>query len=248
MKVIAGCATDKGNYHEKNQDRIFCAADKTQEEPFAIACVCDGIGSMKMSEISSQMLVEGLGAWFEGIRKRYPKFINADGLLADLEDTLRELNELVWEYRTQKNIEIGCTMSILLLLGAEYHIFHVGDSRICCVENGIRQLTNDEVVAREREGQLKYLLANFMGKNKALWLNRLSGRLKEEAVFIVGSDGLFKRLSAQDVDGIRKKLTKKTAEAVCREMIETVLSRGERDNVSCALLYLPKKRFILHIV
>lgn len=236
MRVFTGCLTDRGNFREKNQDRAVCF--KRKGSPLlAAACVCDGIGSFEKSEIASQMVADGFGRWFSGIEPLFPGRLGEEAVLEDLEMTIEELNELVWEYRKGSGTEIGCTMSALLLMNESYYVFHAGDSRICQLGDGLRQLTRDEVLMVEEGGRVKPLLANFVGRAETLWLNRLSGPLRPGDQFLVGSDGLFKRLDGREAASCAGRVgSDREAEKACRELVRFVLKRGERDNVSCILL------------
>ena len=163
--------------------------------------------------------------------------------MEDLEVTIRELNELVCCYRMDNGIDIGCTMSLMLLVEQNYHIFHVGDSRIYCVRDALYQITRDEVAMSEKNGKVKTRLANYIGKSKELWMNRLSGTVEEKDIYLLGSDGLFKQLVYEDIGCYSGRIKNdRKARKVCEELLETVLKRGERDNVSCILVSIASIR------
>ncbi len=239
MVVFTGCITDKGSYKKKNQDRAVCHVGGDKKAPWLVACVCDGIGSFAQSEIAAEMVTNGITNWFHGMEKLYPKKLNEDTLLEDLEMTLRELNELVCEYRGENAIDIGCTMSVLLLLGRNYYIFHAGDSRIYLVRGGLYQITRDEVCMVEKDGRMKSLLANYIGRNPQLWMSKLGDAVQEGDMLLMGSDGLFKRLVYKDVadcaGGIKND---KKAQKACEALLQTVMGRGETDNISCIMIYI----------
>lgn len=237
MKAFVGCITDKGNYRAKNQDRAICHIMRKRKSVLAVACVCDGIGSFEQSEIASEMMTTGITRWFRGIENYYPVSMGEESLVEDLEVTIRELNELVCSYRMDNGIDIGCTMSLMLLIEQNYHIFHVGDSRICCARNALYQITRDEVAMSESNGKVKTRLANYIGKSKELWMNRLSGTVEEKDIYLLGSDGLFKQMVYEDIGSYSGRIKNdRKAQKVCKELLETVLERGERDNVSCILV------------
>ncbi|MCM1044739.1 MAG: serine/threonine-protein phosphatase [Candidatus Gastranaerophilales bacterium] len=237
MKVWMGCISDKGNYREKNQDRAVCHVRRKGKSVLAVACVCDGIGSFERSEIAAEMMTSGISRWFHGIEAYYPTSMGEKELVEDLNVTICELNELVYDYRMENGIEIGCTMSVMLLVERNYYIFHAGDSRIYCVRDGLLQITRDEVTMKESHGKVKPRLANYIGKSKELWMNVLGGTVEEKDVYLLGSDGLFKKLLYEDVRGIAGSVKNdKKAQKVCKSLLDVVLERGERDNVSCILL------------
>ena len=237
MRVYAGCVTDKGNYREKNQDRAVCRIKRSKKDILAVACVCDGIGSYAQSEIASEMMTDGISRWFDGIEDYFPSRMSEENLSEDLELTVRELNELVCNYRLEHGIEIGCTMSVMLLINRNYHVFHVGDSRIYCVRDRFYQITRDEVSMVEFQGRIKSRLANFIGMSKELWLNKCRGTVEEGDIFLLGSDGLFKRLEYENVNALAEKVKNdRRARQASEKLLELVLEKGERDNVSCILM------------
>lgn len=241
MKIIAGCATNKGDYHEKNQDRIICCVGEKKHKTLAVCCVCDGIGSLPMSEIAAEKMTAGIRRWFDGIIGYYPDILNNEDICDDLGSTIEELNELIYDYHIENNISIGCTMSTMLVVGNEYYIFHVGDSRIYLVDKNMQQLTKDEVVTKEKNGRIRKLLANYIAKNKNIWMISLSGKLEPGDLFIIGSDGLFNRLDINDVIKQKKYISRKSINKVCSELIDTVLVKGETDNVSCGIIYVKER-------
>lgn len=242
MKLNMGCVTDRGNYRNKNQDRIMCERKAVGNHILAVACVCDGIGSFTDSEIASQMITSGIKNWFEGIVPYYQKAMGKMEIIEDLEFTIRELNELVYEYRTENRGNIGCTMSLMLIIDWEYWIFHVGDSRIYHLRDMLLKMTKDEVVLRQVNGKDKTFLVNYVGKDSTLALNRQRGQVKDGDVFILGTDGLYKKLTYADVNGVVDRLNQDhEIDALCSRLVALVLDRGERDNVSCAVLKLTEK-------
>lgn len=238
MKAYVGCITDRGNYREKNQDRVVCHISAARKNLLAAACVCDGIGSFEYSEIAAEMMTSGITRWFQGVKGYYPAVMDAGAMVEDFEVTIRELNELVYTYRMDKGTDIGCTMSALLLIDQNYYVFHVGDSRIYLVRENMRQITRDEVAMREVHGHVKPQLANYIGKSRELWVNKFGGAVREKDAFLLGSDGLFRQLTYEDIaEALSRVKSSRRAQKACERLLKVVLERGERDNVSCALVY-----------
>lgn len=236
-KLISGCATDKGIIHEKNQDRIVCHTGRIARGIFLVACVCDGIGSYEYSEIASEMVVKGITLWFQSVADQRLENLTEQEIVEDFSETVQELNELVWERRKQEQFDMGCTMSALLVVNYNYYIFHVGDSRIYLIDDSVCQLTRDEVVCLEEQGKIKKKLSNCIGKNRELWLNRLSGFLMPGNTLLFGSDGLFKKLDETSMyERMRKIYTDAQAQRLCEEWIREVEQLGERDNISCGII------------
>ena len=246
MKLISGCISETGNYRKKNQDRAVCCVHYDRKHTLALGCVCDGIGSFPTSEISAEMVISGITRWFKGIIPYCFKNIQEEDLLEDLEETLVEINELVYTYKEQKEINIGCTMSLMLVIDEKYYIFQVGDSRIYCLRNALQQITEDQVVYREEKGITKKKLANYFGRRKDLVLEKYVGDIQNEDIFVVATDGFYKRLRYDDIKDISQKMKNdKAALQCCERLVKLVLERGEKDNISCVLLRAAKKNLLL---
>lgn len=237
LKMIAGCATDKGTVRLKNQDRVVCHTASLARGNYAAACICDGIGSYEYGEIAAEIVTRGVTLWFRGVEDGKLAALTQEELAEDFDVTLRELNELVCEQKERDKMDLGCTMSALLVINGQYYVFHVGDSRIYLVGDAVYQLTRDEVTYTEAHGAIKKKLANCIGKSKDLWMNRLSGTVSPGETFIMGSDGLFHQLEeARMYEDTRMISTDSQAQKLCRRWIEEVERLGERDNISCAIL------------
>lgn len=241
MKVITGYATNQGRYREKNQDSVICLKGFWGNRDLVVACVCDGIGSLKNSEIAANMVTEGIVRWFEGIRDLYPKDITNEEILEDLEMTVQELNEIIYDYRMNENHDIGCTMSLLLTVDNQYYTFQVGDSRVYSLRDDLIQLTTDDVVSREVNGKVKQLLSNYMGKKPQLLMSKSQGIVRENELFLVASDGLYKRLQIKDLMLLKIINQDKFLEWECNNLLETIMERGEKDNLSCAVILFGKQ-------
>lgn len=231
-----GCMTEIGMTRAKNQDRVICRKIQRKGHTVAVACVCDGIGSMEHSEIASEMFTSGIGSWLDGVEEYFPQMLNKRDLLEDLEVTIRELNELVYEYAQNNSIHIGCTMSLLCLFDEEYFIFHVGDSRIYQIKTRLLVLTKDEIVGRQVNGVEKNYLVNYIGKDQQISINRSCGQTKKGDSFLLCTDGLYKCLNYEDVQQYILLTEETDLKKSCQKLIECVLKRGERDNISCAIL------------
>lgn len=236
MKIITGCATNQGRYRERNQDSVICLKENFAERELVVACVCDGIGSLKNSEIAATIMTEGIARWFKGIIKCYPKDMEEDDILEDLEMTIEELNEIVHEERVNRYNEMGCTMSLMFIMNNKYYTYQVGDSRIYSFKEKLTQLTTDDVVIKEVNGKVKKLLSNYIGKTFQLRMSKQQGNIEKEELFLVSSDGVYKRMQTEDLKLLKVIQQDSIMERECNNLIETIMDRGEKDNLSCAII------------
>lgn len=236
MSIITAYVTDKGRYRTKNQDDVICVSEYIGKKKVIVACVCDGIGSFEDGEISANIIIEGLDRWIKGIVNAYPQDCSEEELVEDLELTLTELNEIVYCLKTEKEVRTGCTMSLMLLIGYHYHIFQVGDSRIYSLNKSLQKMTFDEVVTREVNGKAKRLLSNYMGKNYKLSMVKDSGKLQDNTLLLVATDGFYKKVMEEDLLALKEIKGERKLFAECNNLIEKILNRGEKDNLSCVVI------------
>ena len=76
----------------------------------------------------------------------------------------------------------------------------------------------------EKNGRGKSRLANYIGKAKELWMNKLEGSLNAKKLFLLGSDGLFKRLKDEDVTEIAGSMkSDRHVQRACKHLAGLVL-------------------------
>lgn len=241
MEFFSGSASDRGSVRPKNQDRVVSFSGALGGHQSALVMVCDGIGSFENSEIASEMIADGIRRWIDGVEKNSAAFSDRSYIIEDLEETIRELNEAVCEYRNETGISIGCTMSLLIIIDNDYFIFHVGDSRVCQFDGAFSALTRDEVTLREKNNKVKALLANFIGKDMELWLNKYLGPVKGGDTFFAASDGVFKTLSNDDLSRFSSASGENEMQMICEDILRAVIERGATDNVSIAAVHVREK-------
>ena len=239
MKIYAGCITDRGNYRDKNQDRVVCRCISRKQSALAAACVCDGIGSFEKSELAAEMVTAGITHWFEGVREYYPNVMTEEELVEDLDVTIRELNELVYDFRREKGTDIGCTMSVLLLVNRNYYIFHVGDSRIYRM-NGTgrrgreRAKTAEAVCLTKDHARGKHVLTKCVGSFGYERPDFCMGRIGNGQALLLCSDGLSNVVNEQEM--LYEVIHGGAPEHCCQRLLDIALGRGAPDNVTVVLV------------
>lgn len=238
MKIGGGCASDIGSVRKVNQDAVCCRLFNRRKESIALCAVCDGVGGLEHGEMASSLLVECMKEWFEELMS-WLDFSKTDPevLFSHLKDAAESWNEEVCRLSQSQNIKTGSTMSLLLLVQQRYYIVHVGDSRIYRYrKDTLEQLTVDDSVARLKDGQMKSYLNNYMGKQDQLWFQALAGDIEKEDIFMLCSDGLYHHLIQADIEMLRDKHWRKDINRFCVNMIQSMIERGEKDNISVCVV------------
>lgn len=246
MRMYSGYASHTGNTREINQDAVFLDYVEKKGQYFALGAVCDGIGGMERGELASAMIIGEVRKWFKEVNTWLDiNTTNPAVLFAHLKDAAEIWNEKICDFKNQEDIRMGTTMSLLLILRDTYYIVHVGDSRIYRYhEDGMEQLTMDACVARATSGgRFKNYLDNFMGKSRELWFQSLEGKVRPGDMFLFCTDGLYHYLTTQDLENVYQENRKKQELCdSCERLANTMISRGETDNISLGIFHFVEKR------
>lgn len=239
MRLVTGSMSCMGNTRKTNQDAVVLRCTQLEGQYFMVLAVCDGIGGLEQGEAASSMTVQRISQWYDGILE-WLDMETADGeiLNAHLKDLAEDCNRLVKRYQELHRVNTGTTMSLLMIIRDRFYIVQVGDSRIYRYrKGGLEQLTRDDSVTRMKNGRIRLYLDNYIGKQETLWFTCTGGILQEEDILLVCSDGLYHYLQPEDLRQVEKNIRRqKKIEAACRQLIDRMLDRGERDNITIGLV------------
>ena len=205
-----------------NMDSLLLKSRTVAGTEVCLAAVCDGVGSLADGTLSAQWAVQMLYNWLENLE-------DAEELGARLRDYVQTMNLAIRTKAQKQQVETACTLSCLLLWRQWYCLAHVGDSRIYLWEQGaLRQLTQDQA----RRGRL----TQAMGHREHVTVFFQQGEQRGEQRFLLCSDGLYKRMEPETLGACMARLNRRSLQKALRQLTEHVISQGERDNISAALL------------
>ncbi|MBC5716764.1 serine/threonine-protein phosphatase [Colidextribacter sp. 210702-DFI.3.9] len=205
-----------------NMDSLLLKSRTVAGTEVCLAAVCDGVGSLADGALSAQWAVQMLYNWLENLE-------DAEELGARLRDYVQTMNLAIRTKAQKQQAETACTLSCLLLWRQWYCLAHVGDSRIYLWEQGaLRQLTQDQA----RRGRL----TQAMGHREHVTVFFQQGEQRGEQRFLLCSDGLYKRMEPETLGACMARLNRRSLQKALRQLTEHVISQGERDNISAALL------------
>ena len=205
-----------------NMDSLLLKSRTVAGTEVCLAAVCDGVGSLADGALSAQWAVQMLYNWLENLE-------DAEELGARLRDYVQTMNLAIRTKAQKQQVETACTLSCLLLWRQWYCLAHVGDSRIYLWEQGaLRQLTQDQA----RRGRL----TQAMGHREHVSVFFQQGEQRGEQRFLLCSDGLYKRMEPETLGACMARLNRRSLQKTLRQLTEHVISQGERDNISAALL------------
>ena len=253
MRYAACSATDIGIGRTLNQDAVSIKIPRDGRKGCYLAGVCDGVGGLTHGEYASLCMRERLERWF---LYEYPQIAGdpeADRILPErLRKTIGLQNRLLYEYGQKRGIRCVTTVSALLLDQGRYYAVHVGDSRIYRLNGKLEQITEDQtLIARKIRQRLltqeealrepgKHVITQGVGADRSIETLHYQGTAEGNAAFLVCSDGFYHYLRQEELlEAFWEKSFRDSGELgeELKRLIELLKSRGERDNISAAVIW-----------
>ena len=239
-KIDAYALTNVGKVRKNNEDAVLLLPKKQ------CYVVSDGMGGGKAGEVASAMMVQEIES---ALTKSSTVPAEREGLIIR---SAYKVNELIRDYAEQHNYSsMGATFVCLLM--DTWHpsmatVFHAGDSRIYRIrEKEIEQITEDHTVAaasKVDEGKLapmfRGVLTNALGTGSEFFLERTAIDVQNDDIYIVCSDGLSRMVPDSNILYICETLQNESSETICKELIDTALGCGGRDNVSVIVIKIKR--------
>lgn len=251
MRFIATADTDIGISKDTNQDSVLIKHASTDNCEVLMAVICDGMGGLSKGELASATVIRTFSDWFD---EELPfELVNVDMQVigAKWSLMLKELNIKILEYSKGKGGEgMGTTFSGILLVGDQYVIVHVGDTRVYYIGSTLTQLTTDQTfVAREisrgtltleqaKTDKRRNLLLQCIGASKVVEPQVICGTT-EKGAYMLCSDGFRHEVSENEMYESLNPINLMNKDAMhnnAKYLIEQAKHREEKDNISVILI------------
>ncbi|MBR5233167.1 MAG: serine/threonine-protein phosphatase [Clostridia bacterium] len=248
MNFIIAADTDIGIVKSTNQDSYYSSVFSTKQGKMAFAVLCDGMGGLAKGEVASSTVVSAFANW---AKTRLPELSEseiADSVLrTEWNNIVVDYNEKIKLYGKQHGINLGTTITAILITEKRYYILNVGDTRCYEISNGIKVLTKDQtVVAREVELGLlteeqakvdsrRSVLLQCIGASDSVYPDMFFGDTVNNAVYMLCSDGFRHEITEQEIYSYLNPDVMLDADGMTaniRALIETDKQRQERDNIT----------------
>jgi len=246
--------TDVGIQKKTNQDSLCVKKAETDKGTILMAVVCDGMGGLEKGEVASATVIQAFSKWFE---EELPYQLSKESYFEDIryrwERMIKEQNQNIGEYGREHRIQLGTTVSTLLILedGATL-IAHVGDSRIYkLTDETIQQLTKDQtLMAREvdrgtmtleqaEQDPRRNVLLQCIGASKIVEPEFYEGKAENRDCFLLCSDG-FRHMITEDEIHLALLPSENEDEQTMKHNIVKLVGwnkeRQETDNISAILI------------
>jgi PPM family protein phosphatase len=252
MEVLTAAYTDVGIKKPTNQDSLCIKIAETTFGKVVLAVICDGMGGLSKGEVASASVINTFSEWFD-------KELPAQLAKNDIDDIqyrwgrmIKEQNQRIAEYGRKVRIQLGTTLTALLLIDSKFMIIgHVGDSRVYRINDKLMVLTNDQtVVGRDlKRGKItpeqaksdprRNVLLQCIGASKLVEPEFTYVKPVPGEVFMLCSDGFRHMISDREIfQAFSPKIL--TDEAVmeqkAKELVELNKQRQETDNITVVLV------------
>lgn len=252
MRFLSVAHTDVGISKKINQDAFCLKIAKTPTSNIAFAVMCDGMGGLNNGEYASALVVNAFSNWFE---KELPSIADKNLYMNSVTERWKEIvldqGQKILEYGQSRNISLGTTLTVLLIVNDKYANIHVGDSRFYKITNAMHQLTKDQTVAAHEIEQQRMtvaeaktdrrsnILLQCVGASKVIEPDVQIGTLAENDAFMLCSDGFRHQVSDEEMYGVlapQLLTSEKVMKKSLVDLVELNKARNEKDNITAILI------------
>lgn len=252
MRFLSVAHTDVGISKKINQDAFCLKIAKTPTSNIAFAVMCDGMGGLNDGEYASALVVNAFSNWFEN---EFPSIVDKNLNMNSITERWKEIvlyqGQKILEYGQSRNISLGTTLTIFLIVNDKYANIHVGDSRLYKITDAMHQLTKDQTVAAHEIEQQRMtvaeaktdrrssILLQCVGASKVIEPDVQIGTVAENEAFMLCSDGFRHQVSDEEMYGVlapQLLTSEKVMKKSLVDLIELNKARNEKDNITAILI------------
>ena len=228
--------TDTGRVRTRNEDSFCCVPDQN------LWVVADGMGGHDAGDFASQTITE------QATKFNQQSSLEASILL--LEENLIHSNALIREKANKlgKNISIGSTVTCLYAWKNLAFVLWAGDSRAYLFrDHNLQRLTEDHSYVEElvRMGKIDKeqaeihpaanVVLNAIGIDSDIRVDMEYYEIKDNDVFLLCSDGLYKDLTEEKISRILDN-NEVSLEELNRQLVTAAIDAAGSDNCTVVLI------------
>jgi PPM family protein phosphatase len=254
-QIIVAIAQSVGIQRDRNEDTLFSLSTTlvTGEKSlvFGVYIIADGMGGYENGEVASRMAVELVTAHI--LDSLYLPLLSDSGNNFNLsvQEILHAGIATAHQEVKNKAAGSGTTLTMVLLLGEQMTVAHIGDSRAYLVDPGgeIKLLTHDHTLVKRLEeiGQItaeqaavhphRNVLYRALGQGEACEPDIATYPVQSGHQVLLCSDGLWGVVpEAEIVNNIQSNVRPQDA---CNELVRLANEAGGPDNITVILIRLP---------
>jgi PPM family protein phosphatase len=250
-QFLVGTGQSIGKQRDHNEDTLFTLTsvlgEGTNDLPFGICIIADGMGGHKNGEIASGVAVRVAAKYL--VNRVYLRFLelHQDPMDESIQETIHnafiEAQRAVIRYAPGG----GTTLTCALLLGEQVTVAHIGDSRAYFIysDGRIQKITKDHSLVQrmvelgeitEVEAQThpqKNVLLKALGQNATVKEDIQTFQFPKSGFMLLCSDGLWGVVDDSEIYRIVSSNTDPSL--ACHQMVELANVKGGPDNISVIL-------------
>lgn len=252
MEYLITANTDIGIKKRTNQDALTVKLFETKLGKIVLAVLCDGMGGLSKGEVASAALVLRFEKW---VQEQLPQLVENglkdSELRQQWEQLIIEEGRVIMDYGKRQGVNLGTTVTAMLITPFRYYIANVGDTRAYEIQNTVQCLTRDHtLVAREvAQGLLtpeqaavderRSILLQCVGASEQIYPDFFFGDTKGNAVYMLCSDGFRHEITEEEMHrllnpNVLQDETTMNQNALL--LIRWNKARQEKDNISTILI------------
>jgi len=171
----------------------------------------------------------------------------AEAVRDHLTEAISEANEQVYRLARERANDMGCTLTIALVMDGQAHIANVGDSRTYIYgREGLRQITTDHsvvaslIAAGMAEPEELYthpdrhVVYRALGTKSTVEVDIWEEGLAPDDTLLLCCDGLWEAIRNEGIEEVL--LTQFDSQAACVEMVRRANQAGGEDNISVIMV------------
>ncbi len=232
LEIQCGFATETGR-REANEDFVAFYLGTEEERGIygSAAIIADGIGGTAGGRYAAELAVrEFIDAYYEQKETL--------GVKRMAENALVSINRWIFsQSRRDSSLKgMGTTFSVLILLGSQAHIIHLGDTRIYRLRNNRLQcLTTDHV---HQHPDLQHVLTRALGIDGTLHIDYSQHNLNLHDRFLLCCDGVHTALTNNKIQQLL--CQNQSAQDHTQALLKEALQAGSQDNVTTMVIDILK--------
>lgn len=248
MKYLTATYTDVGIKKDTNQDSMLLMEADSTAGKILLAVMCDGMGGLKKGELASAEVVRAMADWFQNeLPEQLRTGFQPQRLWEDWKRIVGEQCERISRFGAHNGMQLGTTMAAFLVVGNQYYIINVGDSRVYLVSDQLYQLTKDHTVVQrdvdmgritleqaERD-ERRSILTQCIGASDYVQPDFFTGTIQQGQVYFLCCDGFRHVLGSGELYSLlnyRALTDEKKMQQTLAQLTEEIKRRGETDNIS----------------
>lgn len=230
MRYLTGVYWCQGRVRKDNQDSVVLLQALTARGRVLMAAVCDGMGGLAQGETASGYVTERLQEWFYesllyAVRKKKPYWV----MRRSLDRLTFHMQQQLQQYAEREEIELGTTMTVLVIWEKVWLVWHLGDSRFYRMHGGrMDRVTKDHIMKRQQ-------LTKCVGSFGYYVPDHHMGRIRPGEGMLLCSDGFRHCVTGEELREVLAPGQIREEGQIERRLIEigeACMKRGESDNLS----------------